>query len=258
MARKVDTGVDLYVEEGGSAGPALVLLHGLGANGDVWKGMLPWIREGWDGRWLIPDFRGHGRSGHREPYSIAGHAADVAALFDQDEQIVVVGHSMGGLVALALATNWFGIRVRRAVAFGVKIEWTANEVEKFHQLSEAPVRWFDNETEAVDRYLKVSGLTGHVTPDAPEARSGVLERDGRYRLAADPKTYRVVGPSVASFIAATSSPFRLAAGSKDPMVALSHMVPYDPGAVVFEGLGHNAHVEDPEKVWAFINSEVLA
>jgi pimeloyl-ACP methyl ester carboxylesterase len=253
MTRKVNTGADLYVEEGGSGGQALLLLHGLGANGDVWKGMLPSIKEGWKGRWLIPDLRGHGRSAHRAPYSIARLAADVAGLFDQDEEIVVAGHSMGGLVALALATHWFGIRVRRAVAFGVKIEWTPSEVAEFHQLSEAPVRWFDIEAEAIDRYLKVSGLTGLVTADTPEARSGVCVRDGRHRLAVDPKTYRVVGPDVASFIASASAPFRLAAGSKDPMVELSHMVPYDPKAHLFEGLGHNAHVEDPTQVWAFIS-----
>jgi pimeloyl-ACP methyl ester carboxylesterase len=170
MARKVNTGVDLYVEEGGSAGPTLLLLHGLGANGDVWKRMLPSITEGWKGRWIIPDFRGHGRSGHRGPYSVANHAADVASLLEQDEEIVVAGHSMGGLVALALATNWFGIRVQRVAAFSVKIEWTPGEIAKFHQLSEAPVRWFESEVDAVDRYLKVSGLTGLVTADGPEAR----------------------------------------------------------------------------------------
>jgi pimeloyl-ACP methyl ester carboxylesterase len=255
MARKARTGVDLYVEEGGTAGPTLLLLHGLGANGDVWKGMLPSIREGWKGRWLIPDLRGHGRSAHRGPYSIAGHAADVAGLFDQDEEIVVAGHSMGGMVALALATNWFGVRVQRVAAFGVKTEFTAGEVAKFHQISDAPVRWFESEAEAVDRYLKVSGLIGHVLPDAPEARSGVREQEGRYRLAADPKIYRVAGSNVASFIAAASSAFRLAAGSKDEMVNLSQMASYDPEAAVFEGLGHNAHVEDPERVWSFIKTE---
>jgi pimeloyl-ACP methyl ester carboxylesterase len=105
--------------------------------------MLPSIRKSWKGRWLIPDFRDHGRSGHREPYIIASHAVDVAALFEQHEEIVVAGHSMGGLVALALATNWFGIRVNRAVAFSVKIEWSPDKVAKFLQLSQAPVRWFD-------------------------------------------------------------------------------------------------------------------
>jgi enterochelin esterase-like enzyme len=47
---------------------------------------------------------------------------------------VVAGHSMGGLVALALATNWFGVRVQRVAAFSVKIEWTPGEIAKFHQL----------------------------------------------------------------------------------------------------------------------------
>src|SRR5205085_1755010 len=148
MARKVSTGVELHVEEGGSAGPTLLLLHGLGANGDVWKGMLPLIAENWKGRWLIPDFRGHGRSEARGPYSVASHAADVASLLDQDEEVVVAGHSMGGLVALALATEWFGINVKRAAAFSMKIQWTAGEIAKFRQLAEAPARWFDTEAEA--------------------------------------------------------------------------------------------------------------
>ena len=253
--RNENTGVEIYAEEGGSAGPTLLLLHGLGANGDVWKGMLPLIAENWEGRWLIPDFRGHGRSGHREPYSVATHAADVASLLDQDDEIVVAGHSMGGLVALALATQWFGVRVKRVAAFSLKIHWTPDEIAKFQQLSQAPVRWFESEADAVDRYLTVSGLNGCVAADVPEARSGVRERDGRYRLAADPKMHRIVGARIEDFFKAARSPYRLGAGSKDPMVELSHMVSYDPNAVLFEGLGHNAHVEDPKKVWAFISQE---
>lgn len=256
MIRTVRTGVDLYVEDGGSPGPTLLLLHGLGANGDVWKGMLPFLREHWKGRWLIPDFRGHGRSEHRGPYSIASHAADVASLVDQDEEIVVAGHSMGGLVAIALATNWFGPQIKRAAAFSVKINWTPNEIAKFRQLSEVPPRWFESETEAIGRYLKVSGLIGHVTAEASTARSGIVERQGKYRLAVDPKTFCVVGPGVAKVIAATDSPVRLAAGSNDPMVKLVDMLPFDNKAVLFDGLGHNAHVEHPQKVWEFISGEV--
>ena len=255
MARTVNTGVDLYVEEGGSSGPTLLLLHGLGANGDVWKGMLPLLKQNWKGRWLIPDFRGHGRSGHRAPYSYASYAADVAALLEQGEEITAAGHSMGGLAAIALATGWFGVRINRAVAFSVKIRWTPEEVAKLSQLAAAPVRWFGSEAEAIDRYLKVSGLIGLVQPDAPEARSGIREENGRYRLAADPKINAAVGPDVADFITAAKAPIRLGAGSKDPMVDAADMTVFDPKAVVFEGLGHNAHVENPKTVWAFIAGE---
>ncbi len=249
-------GVDLWKEEGGSGTPTLVLLHGLGANGDVWERLKPIVREQWPGRWLIPDLRGHGRSGHRAPYSYAGHAADVAALLAQDEDAVIVGHSMGGVVAMALATGWYGVKVRHAIAFGVKIRWTQDEVAKLHALARAPVRWFDTRAEAVDRYLKVSGLIGLVDPESPAALSGVRAENGRFRLASDPMINAAAGPEVAPFIAAAKAPVRLAAGSKDAMVTAGDMRPLDPEAFLFEGAGHNVHVERPEELWQFVRAVV--
>jgi pimeloyl-ACP methyl ester carboxylesterase len=252
MSHSVPGGVDLWVEEGGKGGPTLVLLHGLGANADVWQGLKPMVRDRWPGRWLIPDLRGHGRSGHRAPYSYAGHAADIAGLIGQHEEAVVVGHSMGGVVAMALATGWFGVRVRRVVAFGIKIRWTDDEVAKLHQLARAPVRWFDSRAEAVDRYLKVSGLIGLIGPDSPAALSGIKEEGGRFRLASDPAINAAAGPAVADFVAAMHVPLHLAAGAKDPMVTLDDMRAFRADAEVLEGVGHNLQVERPELVWRMI------
>jgi pimeloyl-ACP methyl ester carboxylesterase len=47
-------------------------------------------------------------------YSFGQHAADVAALLRPGEPVVVVGHSMGGVVGLALASGWFGVDVAAA------------------------------------------------------------------------------------------------------------------------------------------------
>jgi pimeloyl-ACP methyl ester carboxylesterase len=252
MGHRVATGVELHVEEGGSGGPTLLLLHGLGANGDVWDRWKPILRTQWPGRWVIPDLRGHGRSAHRAPYGYAAFAADLAALFAQDEETVVVGHSMGGVVALALATGWYGVRVRQVAAFGIKIRWTEDEEAKLQQLARAPVRWFDTQAEAVDRYLKVSGLIGLLDPAAPAALSGIREEGGRFRLAADPLVNAVVGPKFAEFAAAAKAPLRLAAGTKDPMVGAADMQEFDPAPVLFEAAGHNAHVEQPDVVWRFV------
>src|SRR5215218_1909153 len=195
--RTIKTGVDLYVQEGGKSGPpTLLLLHGLGANADVWKGLIPILQKRWPGRYFIPDFRGHGRSSHRAPYSYAAHAADVAGLLGQHDEVFVLGHSMGGATGLVLASGWFGINVRAVLAFGIKIRWTAEEIAKLQQLARNPVRWFDNQAEAIDRYLKVSGLIGLVDPSAPEALSGIRQENGRFRLAADPMTNAAVGPTV--------------------------------------------------------------
>ena len=156
---------------------------------------------------------------------------------------------MGGVVAMALATGWFGVTVRRVFAFGVKIGWTADEVARMRRLAAAPAKRFDSRAEAAERYLRVSGLAGRVEPDAPEALAGVAGADGGFRLAADQRIYAAVGPAVAGFYGAANAPVRLAAGAADPMVSLAEMQALDPQAALLPGLGHNCHVEAPERVW---------
>ncbi|HLK75562.1 MAG TPA: hypothetical protein VKU77_18150 [Streptosporangiaceae bacterium] len=47
MATTDDTGV--RVQQGGSGEPVLLLLHGLGATGDVWQGWWPLLPRLWPG-----------------------------------------------------------------------------------------------------------------------------------------------------------------------------------------------------------------
>jgi pimeloyl-ACP methyl ester carboxylesterase len=165
--------------------------------------------------------------------------------------VIVIGHSMGGVVALALATGWYGVKVQRVAAFGVKIRWTAEEEDRLRKLARAPVRWFDTQAEAIDRYLKVSGLIGLLDTACIEATSGVVEVEGRFKLASDPAINAAIGPKLADFAAAAKAPLRLAAGSKDPMVSADDMMPWDASPTIFADVGHNAHAEKPELVWDF-------
>lgn len=261
MASTTAAGTGIWIERGGEPGrqdQTLVLLHGLGANGTVWDELLPIVRERWAGRWLKLDLRGHGRSGHAAPYGYAGFAADVAAAIGaQDAPVSIIGHSMGGVVALALASGWFGVNVERVLAFGVKIAWTADEIAKMKQLGEAPMRWFATRAEAIDRYLKVSGLIGLVAPDSERAAVGITEAGGRYRLASDPRINGAVGPQVEHFHAVARlgrARLRLAAGERDPMVTKAHMTTMDPEAAVIPGAGHNVHIEKPDAVWELFES----
>ena len=72
---------------------------------------------------------------------------------------------------------------------------------------------------------------------------------GGFRLAADQGIYAAVGPAVGDFHRAANAPVRLAAGEADPMVTLAEMQALDPQAALLPGLGHNCHVEAPERVW---------
>ncbi len=96
----------LMVDDGGS-GTALpvVLLHSLAGNSTHWAKQLEHLRRA--RRAVALDLRGHGRS--EQPrngdYSIAGMAGDVGAVADTlgIERFVLIGHSMGGGVALRYA-----------------------------------------------------------------------------------------------------------------------------------------------------------
>jgi pimeloyl-ACP methyl ester carboxylesterase len=246
----------LHLECGGAGDRLLLLLHGLGANSAVWRRLIPILEARWRGRWLASDFRGHGRSPYEGPYGYAAHAADIAALIagERASDVTLLGHSFGGVVAALVGTGWFGPRPSRVLAFGVKIDWTDDEVQKARELTSRPARSFATRGEAVDRYLKVSGLHGLVDPESEDAAAGVIGRDGDFRVAMDPCVYGAVGPSIERILRLCEVPLRLAAGARDQMVSLDTMRRVDPGAVLFDGAGHNVHWEAPEHVWRWVES----
>ena len=79
-------------------------LHGLVDTLDVWKRLAPALEA--RGRVTRIDQRGHGQSeAPPGPYSRADLAADVLRVMDVEgiEQTILVGHSMGGIVAMETA-----------------------------------------------------------------------------------------------------------------------------------------------------------
>jgi pimeloyl-ACP methyl ester carboxylesterase len=244
----------IWAARGGAGERLLVLLHGLGANAEVWERLLPLVETRWRGRWLAPDLRGHGRSLREGPWGFGTHAADMAALIaaESPDAVTLVGHSLGGTVSALLASGWFGPRVRDVAAFGVKIEWTESEVARSLAVAGRPAPVFATRDEAAARYLRLSGLEGLAAPAAATVAVGVGGDEGRFQVTVDPRAFGVVGPPVAAVLRQAAAPLRLAAGEKDPMVTLEQMRRIDPAARVFPGVGHNAHWEAPERVWDFI------
>ena len=245
----------IWAARGGRGEPLMVLLHGMGANASVWERLLPLVERSWRGRWLAPDLRGHGRSVQEGPYGIGAHASDVAAIIEAEAAgaVTLVGHSFGGAVAALVASGWFGPRVGDVAAFGVKIEWSEAEIEKARGLALRPAPVFATREEAIERYLRLSGLAGLAAPSSATATAGVIGADGRFQVAMDPRAWGAVGPSIAALLGLATAPLRLAAGDRDPMVTLEQMRRIDPAARIFAGVGHNAHWEAPERVWEFIS-----
>ncbi|HXG51573.1 MAG TPA: alpha/beta hydrolase [candidate division Zixibacteria bacterium] len=102
------TGVDLYYESHGSGEP-LILIPSTAYSAEVWKPSQMPLAETL--RLVLHDPRGCGRSVAAQAiYTIEQMAADVAALMEhlQIPAAHVLGHSMGGRIALSLAQNFPG------------------------------------------------------------------------------------------------------------------------------------------------------
>ena len=110
-----DGAVLRYRSWGTPGRPGLVLIHGAMAHANWWDFIAPRLAERF--HVVAPHLSGMGDSGHRAAYSTALFSDDVVAVMDHaglGADTVVVGHSLGGAVALTLGVRHAG-RVRGIV-----------------------------------------------------------------------------------------------------------------------------------------------
>ena len=86
------------------SGPAILLIHGIGDNSTTWSTVQTKLAQRFTV--IAPDLLGHGKSDKpRADYSVAAYAngmRDLLSVLDIDK-VTVVGHSLGGGVAMQFA-----------------------------------------------------------------------------------------------------------------------------------------------------------
>jgi pimeloyl-ACP methyl ester carboxylesterase len=94
--------MELYAREFGQGSPILIL-HGLFGFSDNWQTIAKALSD--HHLVVTPDLRNHGRSPHTEAHSYPEMAEDIRAFMESHWMFTaaVVGHSMGGKVAMQLA-----------------------------------------------------------------------------------------------------------------------------------------------------------
>jgi pimeloyl-ACP methyl ester carboxylesterase len=242
----------LRVQQGGGWEPVLLLLHGLGATGDVWQGWQPLLARRWPGRWLAPDLPGHGGSPPLPDYTFESLAAAVADTVGADARTVMLGHSLGGVVGLALAGG-FRLGVKGVIGLGIKVAWAEDELDRARALAHGSPAWFASRDEAASRYLRISGLAGLLDAAGPAVDAGLQEQDGRWRLAMDPGAFAVGTPDMPQLLARSRAPVTLARGEHDAMNTDEQLTRLGVRTVTLPGLGHNAHVENPHLASALLD-----
>ncbi len=96
--------VTYRLAEAGPDRPTLLLIHGLAGNSRTWKDVMPALAD--DFSVLAPDLLGHGESAKpMGDYSLGAYASGLRDLLARlgIDSVTVVGHSLGGGVAMQLA-----------------------------------------------------------------------------------------------------------------------------------------------------------
>ena len=107
--------IDLDIAAAGEGGRPLLLVHGFtGAKEDFTDWLPDLAARGWHA--VAPDLRGHGGSSHPDretDYSLALFADDMVGLVDGLgwDRFVLLGHSMGGMIAQQVALSTAGARL---------------------------------------------------------------------------------------------------------------------------------------------------
>ncbi len=98
-------GIPLNFKKLGEGKP-LIILHGLFGSLDNWMTLGKKLSEDWE-VWLI-DQRNHGKSLHQKEFSYLSMVEDLHLFITthQLKEVSIIGHSMGGKVAMEFAVNY--------------------------------------------------------------------------------------------------------------------------------------------------------
>jgi pimeloyl-ACP methyl ester carboxylesterase len=146
------------------------------------------------------------------------------------------------------------VPVQAVLGLGIKLVWTDEDLDRARAAAGRPAAGFASREEAAARYLRVSGLAGLLPAADPAVDAGLREQDGRWQLAMDPGAFAVGAPDMAQLLARSQAPAILARGEHDPMNTDEQLARLGAPLVTLPGLGHNAHVENPELSIALLDA----
>ena len=247
------------------SGPALLLLHGIANSSETWERVAPLLADRFT--LIAPDLLGHGASASPPgDYSLGAHASgarDVATALGH-ERVTVVGHSLGGGIAMQFAYQ-FPERTERLVL--VSSGGLGREVHLLLRAAALPgadlVLPALTSRRVVGLGREIGGLLGRVGL-RPPGDVGVLARgfaslDNAGSRQAFLHTVRsVIEPggqrvsASARLALAATIPSLIVWGDRDSIIPVAHGEAAHaamPGSrlVRFAGAGHMPHDDEPER-----------
>ena len=250
------THADIRLSETEGPGFPILLLHGSGANRNVFASQLhSELAE--RHRLILVDLAGHGESGDaHDPaagYTLPGHAAAVWQTLRSlgIERVVVFGWSLGGHVGIELMSQ------RPELVAGLMLTGTPpvahgpiGMLRGFHAswdlLLASKEVFSDRDVERYARLCYGDAVT-------PELKAAIRRTDGRSRVVLSRSIMRGDGADQKHTVESAQVPIAVVAGQHDPLVRLSYLAGlnystlWDGHVHMRPGAGHAAFRDDPER-----------
>jgi len=240
-----------FADENSSGTKTILFIHGLGASGESWQLQeMYFIKKGF--RVLVPDMRGFGKSeffGHHLP--IKRMAEDMAELLDYltIQKTIVVGISMGGVIALSLTLN-HPEKVERLVLTNTFAALRPKDISSWAYFLQ---RMILVHFVGIEKQAEV--VASRIFPDP--GQSWLRDELKRQILLANPSAYRAVMRSLGLFdvrhrLGSIIQPTLIITGEKDstvPAEIQKYLVDHIPGSrqvIIAEG-GHAVTAQYPEE-----------
>lgn len=238
-----------YEEQG--EGEVVVLLHGFCGSSAYWEKVSPLLADSF--RVIMPDLRGHGASdAPLGSYTIEQMADDVALLLETlgVEKYTVLGHSMGGYVALSLAQRYnnrlSGVGLIHSTAYPDSDEAKEKRLKAIAAINSEGITAF------------IDGLVpGLFAPESLDKLPAAVNRVKELGYKTPPQG--AIGAAMAmreradrrDVLSAAPIPVLLVAGEKDGLISLERTFTTDKEHVaqaVIHEVGHMSMYEDPQQL----------
>src|SRR4051794_2381984 len=244
-------------------GPVVLLIHGITGTSEQWNDIFPMLAE----RYTVvaPDLLGHGQSAKpRGDYSLGAYAVSIRDLLIAlgHERATVVGHSLGGGIALQFAYEYPVFSERLVV---VSSGGLGAEVHPLLRAATLPGSELVLPLMASSRVLSVGMFFGHLlervglkaAPDLAEMARGYASLNDADARRAFILTLRGVLDAFGQRVNATDRlylagmmPSLIIWGRRDPLIPCAHAeAAHDlmPGSEleIFDKSGHFPHIDQP-------------
>lgn len=235
------------------SGQPLIIMHGVFGSSDNWQTLGKVFSEQF--KVYLVDLRNHGNSPHSDSFDYDVMVKDVVELMD-DEGLTkahILGHSMGGKVAMHLATQ-YPKKVDKLIVVDIAPKYYPPHhqqiFEGFHSVDLANLENRRDADDQMSRVISNIGVRQFILKNLDRNKDGSFA--WKLNLSAIEKAIEKVGEGIEGKVSFDGTTLFIAGGKSDYITNQDHSLihSYFPNAEIatVAGAGHWVHAERPKEL----------